>query len=74
MDSRAIDLAHRLRWFMGLDEEEFSLARMIEAENARINAESPQLLEEAFAVLTSTERRTWKAWLEYRGHYERQQQ
>lgn len=68
-----VDIAHRMRWLMSLDEPEFELARMIEEENELLNAD-PELLQEAFTHLTSSERRCWKDWLEYRGKYERQQQ
>jgi hypothetical protein len=70
----AIDLAHQLRWLMSLDQEEFALARRIEAENARLNRECPELLAQAWCHLTSTEKRAWVDWQHYRENYERQQQ
>lgn len=66
----AVDLAHRLRWLMALDNEEFEVARLIEAENARLNRDSPQLLLQAWPHLTSAERRAWNDWLTYREKYE----
>lgn len=71
-DSDAIDLAHRLRWLMSQDVEEFELARRIENENERLNAVSPDLLAAAWTHLEAHERRAWTDWLTYRRDYERQ--
>jgi hypothetical protein len=67
----AIDLAHKMRWLMSLDVEEFALARRIEAENSRLNRECPELLAEAWPHLESHERRAWVEWQHYRETYER---
>lgn len=68
----AIDLAHRMRMLMGQDLEEFEIARQIELTNEHLNSAAPDLLQEAWTVLTSTERSAWKNWLTYRETYERQ--
>lgn len=57
---------------MGQDLEEFEIARQIEDENEHLNDTAPQLLQEAWTVLDSTERSAWKNWLTYRETYERQ--
>jgi hypothetical protein len=68
----AIDLAHRMRFLMGQDLDEFEIARQIEQTNEHLNRSAPQLLQEAWTVLDSTERSCWKNWLTYRETYERQ--
>lgn len=57
---------------MGQDLEEFELAKRIEQTNEHLNSTTPQLLQEAWTVLDSTERSAWKQWLTYRETYERQ--
>lgn len=68
---RALDLAHRMRYLMGQDVEEFELARQIEVENEFWNRTNPQLLQEAWGELSSHERTAWKAWCLYREEHER---
>lgn len=67
----AIDLAHRMRFLMGQDLDEFVIAAQIEDENDRLNRTAQDLLQEAWTVLTSTERSAWKQWITWRGLYER---
>lgn len=72
LPSDAIDLAHQMRFLMGQDLEEFAIARQIEQTNEHLNQATPELLQQAWTVLTSTERSAWKGWLTYRETYERQ--
>ena len=67
----AVDLAHRMRFLMGQDLDEFVIAREIEDENAHLNRTAHALLQEAWTVLSSTERSAWKEWITWREKHER---
>lgn len=67
----AVDLAHRMRFLMGQDLDEFVIAELIEKENAQLNRTAHDLLQEAWTVLTSTERSAWKEWITWRDKHDR---
>lgn len=67
----SMDLAHRMRMLMGQDLDEFEISRQIELENERLNAQ-PDLFQQAWSVLTSSERSAWKQWIQWRQLYDRE--
>jgi hypothetical protein len=60
-----MDAAHNMRRLINLDMEEHEVARQIQEENARLN-KIPDLLNAAWDVLSSEERRAWRGWNDWR--------
>lgn len=68
---KGTDLAHSMRLLMNLDLDENEVAKRVAAENARLNRESPELLNAAWNVLNADERRAWKGWIDLRKTHDR---
>lgn len=63
---KGIDCAQAMRRLMNQDIDEMEIAKAVEAENERLNRAEPDLMNAAWNVLTSEERRAWKGWNDYR--------
>jgi hypothetical protein len=62
-----MDTAHQMRVLMGRDLDEYELAKLVFDENERLNR-TPELLQGAWQVLTSDERRAWKTFVAMEKH------
>lgn len=68
---KGVDVAHAMRRLMNQDLAEEVIAKQVADENSRLNRESRALLEAAWNVLSSDERRAWKGWIDLRKSHDR---
>lgn len=66
LKKKGVDVAHAMRRLMSQDLDEKVIAKQVADENSRLNRESRELLEAAWNVLNSDERRAWKGWIDLR--------
>jgi hypothetical protein len=70
--NKGVDVAHAMRRLMNQDLDEKIIAKQVAEENSRLNREAPELLNAAWQVLSSDERRAWKGWNDLGENHESQ--